>query len=120
MSKAVGRHFSPVPAMCVRAPPDARSGGVSPSTANPATTGRGWASTPAQTDATVSGERRKGTRARLDTEHRARGARHGRKAGAVAVSEAGVRLTFFFHPDMAQRPYTGSYLPLRGPMTSEA
>ncbi|MEU8034899.1 ubiquinol-cytochrome c reductase cytochrome b subunit, partial [Streptomyces sp. NPDC049099] len=32
----------------------------------------------------------------------------------------GVWLTFFFHPDMTERPYTGSYLPLRGTMTSEA
>ncbi|MEU9441663.1 cytochrome b N-terminal domain-containing protein [Streptomyces sp. NPDC048304] len=32
----------------------------------------------------------------------------------------GVWLTLFFHPDMTERPYTGSYLPLRGTMTSEA
>ncbi|MEU0007297.1 cytochrome b N-terminal domain-containing protein [Streptomyces sp. NPDC006314] len=32
----------------------------------------------------------------------------------------GVYLTFFFHPDMAERPYSGSYLPLRGTMTTEA
>ncbi|MFJ7149129.1 cytochrome bc complex cytochrome b subunit [Streptomyces sp. NPDC100445] len=32
----------------------------------------------------------------------------------------GVFLTFFFHPDMTERPYTGSYLPLEGVYTSEA
>ncbi|MFF1404429.1 cytochrome bc complex cytochrome b subunit [Streptomyces sp. NPDC058294] len=32
----------------------------------------------------------------------------------------GVFLTFFFHPDMTERPYTGSYLPLEGVITSEA
>ncbi|PZH09026.1 ubiquinol-cytochrome c reductase cytochrome b subunit [Streptomyces sp. NTH33] len=32
----------------------------------------------------------------------------------------GVFLTFFFHPDMTEQPYTGSYLPLQGLMASEA
>ncbi|MEV6115363.1 cytochrome b N-terminal domain-containing protein [Streptomyces sp. NPDC052109] len=32
----------------------------------------------------------------------------------------GVWLTFLFHPDMTERPYTGSYAPLRGTMTTEA
>ncbi|GAB1333672.1 ubiquinol-cytochrome c reductase cytochrome b subunit [Streptomyces sp. E-15] len=32
----------------------------------------------------------------------------------------GVFLTFFFHPDMTERPYTGSYLPLRGTITTAA
>ena len=32
----------------------------------------------------------------------------------------GVFLTFFFHPDMTERPYTGSYVPLQGVLTSEA
>ncbi|MEU3254854.1 cytochrome bc complex cytochrome b subunit [Streptomyces sp. NPDC006997] len=32
----------------------------------------------------------------------------------------GVFLTFFFHPDMAERPYTGSYVPLQGVLVSEA
>ncbi len=32
----------------------------------------------------------------------------------------GVFLTFFFHPDMTERPYTGSYEPLQGVLTSEA
>jgi ubiquinol-cytochrome c reductase cytochrome b subunit len=32
----------------------------------------------------------------------------------------GVFLTFFFHPDMTERPYTGSYGPLRGVVASEA
>ncbi|MGV9566706.1 cytochrome bc1 complex cytochrome b subunit [Streptomyces sp. NPDC003480] len=32
----------------------------------------------------------------------------------------GVFLTFFFHPDMTERPYTGSYGPLRGVVTTEA
>ncbi|MFF8908557.1 cytochrome b N-terminal domain-containing protein [Streptomyces olivaceoviridis] len=32
----------------------------------------------------------------------------------------GVWLTFFFHPGMTEKPYTGSYLPLRGTLTSEA
>ncbi|MGM9463516.1 cytochrome bc1 complex cytochrome b subunit [Streptomyces murinus] len=32
----------------------------------------------------------------------------------------GVWLTFFFRPDMTERPYTGPYLPLHGTMTTEA
>ncbi|WP_225840218.1 ubiquinol-cytochrome c reductase cytochrome b subunit [Streptomyces sp. NK08204] len=32
----------------------------------------------------------------------------------------GVFLTFFFHPGMAEQPYTGSYEPLRGVMTTQA
>ncbi len=32
----------------------------------------------------------------------------------------GVYLTLFFHPDMTERPYTGSYAPLRGTMTTDA
>ncbi|MFF5533585.1 cytochrome bc complex cytochrome b subunit [Streptomyces cinerochromogenes] len=32
----------------------------------------------------------------------------------------GVYLTFFFHPDMTEAPYTGSYAPLHGTMTTEA
>ncbi|MBV7697819.1 ubiquinol-cytochrome c reductase cytochrome b subunit [Streptomyces sp. TRM70350] len=32
----------------------------------------------------------------------------------------GVFLTFFFHPSMAKQPYTGSYEPLQGVLTSEA
>ena len=32
----------------------------------------------------------------------------------------GVFLTFFFHPDMSERPYTGSYVPLQGVRTTEA
>ncbi|MEV0688893.1 cytochrome b N-terminal domain-containing protein [Streptomyces sp. NPDC050388] len=32
----------------------------------------------------------------------------------------GVFLTFFFHPGMTEQPYTGSYVPLQGVMTSEA
>ncbi|MBI0293144.1 ubiquinol-cytochrome c reductase cytochrome b subunit [Streptomyces sp. PRKS01-29] len=38
----------------------------------------------------------------------------------VVLVATGVWLTFFFHPDMAETPYTGSYVPLRGVMTSEA
>ncbi|MFI2435969.1 cytochrome bc complex cytochrome b subunit [Streptomyces sp. NPDC018693] len=32
----------------------------------------------------------------------------------------GVYLALFFHPDMTERPYTGSYVPLRGVLVSEA
>jgi ubiquinol-cytochrome c reductase cytochrome b subunit len=32
----------------------------------------------------------------------------------------GVFLSFFFHPDMTELPYTGSYTPLRGVFTSQA
>jgi ubiquinol-cytochrome c reductase cytochrome b subunit len=32
----------------------------------------------------------------------------------------GVFLTFFFHPDMTEQPYTGSYVPMQGITTSEA
>ncbi|MFI1532919.1 cytochrome bc1 complex cytochrome b subunit [Streptomyces anandii] len=32
----------------------------------------------------------------------------------------GTFLSFFFHPDMTERPYTGSYAPLRGVPVSEA
>ncbi|MER6090999.1 cytochrome bc1 complex cytochrome b subunit [Streptomyces bluensis] len=32
----------------------------------------------------------------------------------------GVYLTAFFHPGMTEQPYTGSYLPLRGVLTTEA
>ncbi|PZH14586.1 ubiquinol-cytochrome c reductase cytochrome b subunit [Streptomyces sp. NTH33] len=32
----------------------------------------------------------------------------------------GVWLTFFFHPDMTEKPYLGSYAPLRGQLTSQA
>ncbi|MER6981358.1 cytochrome b [Streptomyces carpinensis] len=32
----------------------------------------------------------------------------------------GVFLSFFFHPDMTEQPYTGSYAPLHGRMTSQA
>ncbi|WP_234317237.1 cytochrome b [Streptomyces sp. NRRL WC-3744] len=32
----------------------------------------------------------------------------------------GVYLTLFFHPDMTEQPYTGSYAPLRGTMTTDA
>ncbi|MEV5386338.1 ubiquinol-cytochrome c reductase cytochrome b subunit [Streptomyces sp. NPDC052721] len=38
----------------------------------------------------------------------------------VLLVLTGVWLTFFFHPGMTERPYTGSYLPLRGTLTSEA
>jgi ubiquinol-cytochrome c reductase cytochrome b subunit len=38
----------------------------------------------------------------------------------VVLVVTGVFLTLFFHPDMAERPYTGSYVPLRGVRTTEA
>ncbi|MFE4054068.1 cytochrome bc complex cytochrome b subunit [Streptomyces sp. YIM B13518] len=38
----------------------------------------------------------------------------------VVLVVTGVFLTFFFHPDMTERPYTGSYVPLQGVRTSEA
>lgn len=38
----------------------------------------------------------------------------------VLLVLTGVWLTFFFHPGMTEGPYTGSYLPLRGTLTSEA
>ncbi|MGW2034354.1 cytochrome bc1 complex cytochrome b subunit [Streptomyces sp. NPDC001811] len=38
----------------------------------------------------------------------------------VLLVLTGVWLTFFFHPGMTELPYTGSYLPLRGTLTSEA
>jgi ubiquinol-cytochrome c reductase cytochrome b subunit len=38
----------------------------------------------------------------------------------VVLILTGVFLTFFFHPDMTERPYAGSYLPLQGTVTSEA
>ncbi|MFF5547536.1 cytochrome bc1 complex cytochrome b subunit [Streptomyces olivaceoviridis] len=38
----------------------------------------------------------------------------------VLLVLTGVWLTFFFHPGMTEKPYTGSYLPLRGTLTSEA
>ncbi|MEU6095091.1 ubiquinol-cytochrome c reductase cytochrome b subunit [Streptomyces sp. NPDC047079] len=38
----------------------------------------------------------------------------------VILVLTGVYLTLFFHPDMTERPYTGSYGPLRGLITTEA
>ncbi|WP_436840989.1 cytochrome bc1 complex cytochrome b subunit [Streptomyces bobili] len=38
----------------------------------------------------------------------------------VVLVVTGVFLTFFFHPDMTERPYTGSYVPMQGVRTSEA
>ncbi|WP_268221808.1 cytochrome bc1 complex cytochrome b subunit [Streptomyces sp. EMB24] len=38
----------------------------------------------------------------------------------VVLVVTGVFLTFFFHPDMSERVYTGSYVPLQGVRTSEA
>ncbi|WP_237305067.1 cytochrome b [Streptomyces qaidamensis] len=38
----------------------------------------------------------------------------------VVLVVTGVYLTFFFDPSMAESPYTGSYVPLQGVMTSEA
>ncbi len=38
----------------------------------------------------------------------------------VVLVLTGTFLTFFFHPGMEERPYTGSYEPLRGVMASEA
>ncbi|WP_260844974.1 ubiquinol-cytochrome c reductase cytochrome b subunit [Streptomyces sp. SLBN-31] len=38
----------------------------------------------------------------------------------VILVVTGTFLTFFFHPDMTEQPYTGSYKPLQGVMTSEA
>ncbi|MEU9791321.1 ubiquinol-cytochrome c reductase cytochrome b subunit [Streptomyces sparsogenes] len=38
----------------------------------------------------------------------------------VVLVVTGVYLTFYFHPDMTESPYTGSYEPLHGVMVSEA
>ncbi|MFG2681147.1 cytochrome bc complex cytochrome b subunit [Streptomyces sp. NPDC048392] len=38
----------------------------------------------------------------------------------VVLVVTGVFLTFFFDPSLAEQPYTGSYVPLQGVMTSQA
>jgi ubiquinol-cytochrome c reductase cytochrome b subunit len=38
----------------------------------------------------------------------------------LVLVATGVFLSFFFHPDMTELPYTGSYAPLHGTMTSRA
>ncbi|MFF7790197.1 cytochrome b N-terminal domain-containing protein [Streptomyces sp. NPDC007991] len=38
----------------------------------------------------------------------------------LVLVATGVFLTLFFHPGMTEQPYTGSYVPLRGVLTSEA